>query len=62
MTIVINSLNGKKFPSLNPVHQLPQTTTLVHNFLNFISSKKDLLMSLTTFLNSFQFLRLLDAL
>ena len=42
MTIVIDGLNGGKFSSLNPVHQLPQTMILVHNFLNFIVKKGSL--------------------
>jgi len=42
MAIVVDGLDGGKFPFINPVHQLPQTATLIHNFLDFVVKKESL--------------------
>ena len=42
MAIVVDGLDGGKFPFINPVHQLPWTVTLIHNFLDFVIEKGSL--------------------
>ena len=53
---MINGLNGRKFPFFNLVHQLPWTTILVCNFLNFIVEKG----SLDVFNYLFEFLPMFE--
>jgi len=36
MAIVVDSLNSREFPSLDPVHQLPWASTSIRDFLNFV--------------------------
>ena len=36
MTIVVDSLDSGEFSLLNPIHQFPRASVLVHNFLNFV--------------------------
>jgi len=36
LSIMGNGFDGREFSSFNPVHQLPGTTTLIHNFLDFV--------------------------
>ena len=55
MAIVVDGLDSKKFPFLNPVHQLLRTMTLIHNFLNFVIEKR----SLDVFDNLLEFLPVL---
>ena len=31
-----NGFNGREFSFFNPVYQLPETTTLIRNFLDFV--------------------------
>jgi len=42
MAIVVDGLNGRKFPFINPVHQLPRTMTLICTFLDFVVEKGSL--------------------
>jgi len=53
MAIVVDGLDGRKFPFINPVHQLPQTVTLIRNFLDFVIEKEslDVLDNLLEFLS-----------
>jgi len=53
MAIVVDGLDGRKFPFINPVHQLPQTVTLICNFLDFVIEKEslDVLDNLLEFLS-----------
>jgi len=56
MAIAVDGLDGGKFPFLNPVHQLPWTTTLICNFLDFVVKKG----SLDVFDNLLEFLPVLE--
>jgi len=42
LSIMGNGFNGREFSSFNPVHQLPGTTTLIHNFLDFVIEEESL--------------------
>jgi len=33
---VFDGFSSREFASINPIHQFPRTTTLIHNFLNFL--------------------------
>ena len=39
MSIMVDGFNGRDFSSLDPVYQLPQTMTLIRNFLDFVIEK-----------------------
>ena len=39
MAIVVDGLNSREFPSLDPVHQLPWALAFVRDFLNFVIEK-----------------------
>ena len=36
MSIIVDSFNGREFTSLDLVHQLLQTATLIRDFLDFV--------------------------
>ena len=36
MSVMIDNLDSREFPSFDPVYQLPWASTFVHNFLNFV--------------------------
>ena len=55
LSIMGNSFNGREFSSFNPVHQLPGTATLIHNFLDFVVEEG----SLGVFDNLLEFLPIL---
>jgi len=56
MAIIVDGLDGGKFPFINPVYQLSWTATLICNFLDFVIEKG----SLDVFDNLFEFLPVLE--
>ena len=40
MSIMVDGFNGRDFSSLDPVYQLPQTVTLIRDFLDFVIEKE----------------------
>ena len=38
MSIMVDGFDGREFTSLDPVHQLLWTVTLIRNFLDFVES------------------------
>ena len=42
LSIMGNGFDGREFSFFNPVHQLPETVTLIHNFLDFVVEKGSL--------------------
>ena len=42
MTIVFDGFSGRKFVSINSIHQFSRTTTLIHNFLNILVEEESL--------------------
>ena len=42
MSVMVDSLDSREFPSFNLVHQLPWASTFVHNFLNFVIEEESL--------------------
>ena len=53
---MVDSFDGREFFSLDPVHQLPQTATLIRNFLDFVIKEG----SLGVFDNLLEFLPILE--
>ena len=56
LSIIGNGFNGREFSFFNPVHQLPETTTLICNFLDFVVKEG----SLGVFDNLLEFLSILE--
>ena len=42
LIVVLDGFNSRKFSLLDPVHQLPWTTTFVRNFLDFVIEERSL--------------------
>ena len=57
ISIIVDGFDGRKFTSLDPVHQLPQTATLIQDFLDFVIEEG----SLGVFNALLEFLLILEA-